>query len=575
MDVKKLMIKTRSIFVGLVFFPFCFPTQATALLLKPDNTDNLFNHQNQQQQAQQQQFEAKAPDVSLSAPITQTQLQFPPETPCFVIQQVSITGQEGLPHWVPVQRLADQGVGHCLGVDGINLLVTDIQNRLIGHGWITSRVLVPEQDLSTGTLKLVVMPGHVQKVVFTDGSSKYSTLYTAMPAREGNLLDLRDIEQGLENLQRLPTVQASMEMVPGDGPGETQIVINRQQSRFWHAGAWVDNTGTKSTGKYQSGVMLALDNPTSLSDLLYVTATRDLSFTDSKNTTNYSAHYSVPFGYWQFAATGSDYEYTQSIAGLNGDIKYRGKSKSLNFQLSNVLYRDATAKTTASYDLFMRETRNFVRDTEIEGQKRRTTAWKVGLNHRQYVGQSTLTAGASYQKGTRWFGAMPAFEETNDPNSSDYATALAEIIQFSASASVPFKIADQSLRFDTQYLHQISDTPLTPQDQFSIGNRWTVRGFDGERTLSANRGWTLRNTLSWVTPVPEQELYLGADYGQIGGHGARDSLGTTLAGGVLGLRGAISPANLSYGLSVGTPFSKPDGFKTDPATLAFSVNWNY
>lgn len=321
--------------------------------------------------------------------------------------------------------------------------------------------------------------------------------------------------------------------------------------------------------------MLALDNPTSLSDLFYITATRDLSFSSSKDTTNYSAHYSVPFGYWQFATTASDYEYTQTIAGMNDDIQYRGKSKSLNLQLSNVLYRDATAKTTATYDVNLRETRNFVRDTEIENQKRRTTSWKLGLNHRQYIGQSTITAGASYQHGTRWFGAMPAFEETNDPSSREYATALAKVMQFTASASIPFHVLDQQLRFETQYLRQISDRQLTPQDQFSIGNRWTVRGFDGERTLSADQGWTLRNTLSWVTPLPNQELYLGADYGEIGGHGTYRNLGNHLAGGAIGLRGAISAANLSYDLSIGTPFSKPDGFKTDPATFAFSVNWNY
>lgn len=172
-----------------------------------------------------------------------------------------VTGQEALPHWVPVQRLANQAIGHCLGVQGINHLVTDIQNRLISHGWITTRVLVPEQDLSSGVLRLVVMPGKVQKVIFTEDSSQYSTLFAAMPARAGNLLDLRDIEQGLENLQRLPTVQASMEMVPGDAPGETQIVINRQQSRYWHAGAWVDNTGSKSTGKNQAGVMFPPQTP--------------------------------------------------------------------------------------------------------------------------------------------------------------------------------------------------------------------------------------------------------------------------------------------------------------------------
>ncbi|MGO2345563.1 MAG: ShlB/FhaC/HecB family hemolysin secretion/activation protein [Providencia sp.] len=569
------MIFVRTLIFGSIFFTFCFPTLAKASLLKPDNTDDLFNRQTQQQQAQQQQFEAKAPDVSLSTPIAKAQLQFPDENPCFKIEQVSITGQEALPHWVPVQRLANQAVGHCIGVEGINLLVTDVQNRLISHGWITSRVLVPEQDLSTGQLNLVVLPGKVQKVVFTDDSSQYSTLYTAMPAHSGNLLDLRDIEQGLENLQRLPTVQASMEMVPGDGPGETQIVINRQQSRYWHAGAWVDNTGSKSTGKNQVGVMLALDNPASLSDLFYITATRDLSFSSDKDTTNYSANYSVPFGYWQFATTASDYEYTQTIAGTNSDIRYRGKSKSLNLQLSNVLYRDATAKTTATYDVNLRETRNFVGETEIENQKRRTTAWKLGLNHRQYVGQSTLNVGASYQHGTRWFGAMPAFEEFSSKGSQDYATALAIIMQFSASASIPFTLAEQPLRFEPQYLRQISDRPLTPQDQFSIGNRWSVRGFDGERTLSADEGWTLRNTLSWTLPVPAQELYVGVDYGKISGRGTDINLGSHLAGGAIGLCGAINPANLSYDFSIGTPFSKPEGFRTDPATFSFSVNWNY
>ncbi|MDJ7444055.1 ShlB/FhaC/HecB family hemolysin secretion/activation protein [Salmonella enterica] len=560
---------------GLLSVTAFSPLLSVASLLRPDNTNTLFQQHEQQQKSQQKTFEARQPDVSLPVSGVKTWLQFPEENPCFRIKQVVVTGQEALPHWVPVHRLASQAVGHCIGIYGINLLVTDMQNRLISHGWITSRLLVPEQDLSTGTLRLVVLPGKIQDVIFTDAPSQYATLYTAMPAHSGNLLDLRDIEQGLENLQRLPTVHASMEMVPGDGPGETLIEIKRRQSRFWHAGAWIDNTGSKSTGKNQAGVMLALDNPTSLSDLFYLTAAHDLSFSGGKETTSYSAHYSVPLGYWQFATTASDYEYTQTIAGANNDIRYRGKSKNLNLQLSHVLYRDSTAKTTAIYDVNLRETRNFVGDTEIGNQKRRTTAWKLGLNHRQYVGQSTISLGGSYQHGTRWFGAMPAFEEFRSKDSQDYATALAMVMQFTASASIPFTLADQSLRFDAEYSRQMSSRPLTPQDQFSIGNRWTVRGFDGERTLSADEGWTLRNTLSWALPVPAQELYVGADYGKISGRWTDMNSGTHLAGGVAGLRGAINPASLSYDLSVGTPFSKPDGFRTDPATFTFSVSWNY
>ncbi|HGJ5875400.1 MAG TPA: ShlB/FhaC/HecB family hemolysin secretion/activation protein [Arsenophonus sp.] len=43
--------------------------------------------------------------------------------------------------------------------------------------------------------------------------------------------------------------------------------------------------------------MLALDNPTSLSDLFYITAIRDDIFSDNQHPINYSIHYSLPLGY--------------------------------------------------------------------------------------------------------------------------------------------------------------------------------------------------------------------------------------------------------------------------------------
>lgn len=552
-----------------------YSLSAHAIPQGPGQADTHFQQNAQQQQAQQHRFGAHAPDVSLSADTPPSSLSFPQETPCFVIRAVTLSGKESLPRWVPLQRLADRAVGHCLGVKGINQLVAEVQNRLIGHGWITTRVLVPEQDLSSGYLSLVIIPGKIEKVSLTEGSAQFSTLYTTVPAHEGGLLDLRDIEQGLENLQRLPGVTATMELVPGEGPGETLIVIDRQQPRFWRAGAWLDNTGSKYTGKNQAGIMLALDNLTSLSDLFYITASRDLSFASDKHTANHSLHYSVPLGYWQLSTTGSEYQYKQTVAYKDQSVSYQGKSKSLNLQLSNVLFRSAGAKTTAAWDLNLRETRSLLQQTEIENQLRRTTAWKFAVAHRQFVGHTTLNMGASYQRGVPWLGAKPAPESYQRQESENYATTRAIIMQLSASARVPFTVGQQALRFDSDYLRQIGRRGLTPQDQFSIGNRWTVRGFDGERILSADDGWSLRNTLSCTTPLPTQELYLGADYGSVSGRYKKMNVGSHLAGGAIGVRGAIVPANLSYDLLVGTPLSRPDGFKTDHASLAFSVNWNY
>ncbi|WHP79579.1 ShlB/FhaC/HecB family hemolysin secretion/activation protein [Edwardsiella anguillarum] len=535
-----------------------------------------FQQQELQQKARNDALTPKAPDIRLSenAP-SPSHLIFPEETPCFAINQVMLTGQDALPHWIPLTRLANQAVGHCVGVKGINLLMSALQNRLINHGWVTSRVLAPQQDLSRGVLQLRIVPGIVRDVQLTPSSSSRFSLYSAMPARRGNLLDVRDIEQGLENLQRLPTVTARMALHPGEAPGESDILVERTQSRFWRVGAWVDDTGTRDTGRYQGGVMLALDNPTSFSDLLYVTASRDLGFTGGKSNKSLSGHYSVPFGYWLLGITASDYDYHQTVAGRNADILYAGKSRSLDVQLSRVLHRNATSKTIATYDVLVRETRNFISNVEIGDQQRRTSAWRLGLTHHRYLGGATLDVGGSYQRGTRWFGALPAPEEQWD----DYGgvTALSKILSWNASITVPFTLAGQAFSWNTTWRRQMSNTPLTPQDEFSIGNRWTVRGFDGERMLSATNGWTVQNTLAWRTPLPAQELYLGADYGEVSGNSTTlsDLTGRHLAGSVLGVRGADSSVGVSYDLFTGLPLSKPTGFKTDPVTFGFSLSWNY
>lgn len=541
---------------------FLLPAQAA-------EPDNQFIIQQQRQKALEQQLTPPVPDVRLSEPSSSFgKIAFPVETPCFPIRNVSLTGQDALPRWLPLQRIADQAQGRCLGGKGINLLMSTMQNRLVDHGWITTRVLAPTQDLKSGTLKLAIVPGYIRHVRLTEDSDDYIQLYSSFPAHEGNLLDLRDIEQGLENLQRLPTVEASMEIVPGEQPGESDVVITRKQSKMWRLGLSLDDAGTETTGRYQGGVTLSLDNPFSLSDLLYVSASHDLNDHGGKGSKNYTGHYSVPFGYWTLGVTGSDYDYHQTVAGQNQDYRYSGKSKNLDVQLSRVLHRSGSQKTTVTADVLARETRNYVDDTEVGVQRRQTAGWRLGLQHRHYIGQASVDAGVSYQRGTRWFGAQPAPEEAFGE-----ATALSKILQLNAQLDLPFEIGTQQFRYNVQYLRQISNTPLTPQDQFAIGNRWTVRGFDGERTLNASHGWYVRNDLGWSTPLPNQELYLGADYGEVGGYSSDPLIGKHLAGGVVGLRG--SAFNTGYDLFAGTPFSKPDGFHTSSLTLGFNLNWSW
>lgn len=207
-------------FAPLCLYSFIFTTAMLPLktpAVTPANEPLILQRQN----ALEQQLRPTVPDVRLTPPASGfSRLVFPQEKPCFPLNRVVLKGTGALPHWLPLQRIAGQAVGHCLGGKGINLLMSALQNRLIDHGYITTRVLAPSQDLKSGELKLSILAGKIRQVMLTPESNRYFTLYSAFPAHAGDLLDLRDIEQGLENLQRLPTVQASMEIVPGKAPGE-------------------------------------------------------------------------------------------------------------------------------------------------------------------------------------------------------------------------------------------------------------------------------------------------------------------------------------------------------------------
>lgn len=531
--------------------------------------DEQFILQQQRQRALEEQLTPPVPDVRLSETAKNVgQIDFPAESPCFVIHDVTLKGYDALPHWLPLQRIANQATGKCLGAQGINLLMSTLQNRIISHGWTTTRVLAPAQDLKSGHLQLAVIPGTIRHVSLTPDSNQWLWLYSAFPAHDGNLLDLRDIEQGLENLQRLPTVQVDMDIVPADQPGESDVIVSRQQSKFWRLGASLDDSGTTSTGRYMGGLTLSLDNPLGLSDLFWFSVNHDLQTGREKGNQNLSAQWSVPVGWWAFSLTGSDYHYHQTVAGLNGDYRYSGKSQSLTGQVSRILHRSSAQKTTLSYEVQSRTTRNYISDTEIEVQRRHVSSWKAGLQHRHYIGPATLDASISYQRGTRWFGAQPAPEETFNEG-----TALGRILHTDARLSLPFELVSQRFRYDVAWQRQSSNTPLTSQDQFSLGGRWTVRGFDGERTLSADNGWLARNDFSWQTPLTGTEFYLAADYGEVSGRSADARVGDHLAGGAAGLRGTLW--RTGFDVFAGVPFSRPDGFKTSPATFGFSLNRDF
>lgn len=151
--------------------------------------------------------------ISLTAPAQ------PADSRCFPIEEIELKGADSLSA-SERESVFQSYIGQCLGVSQLNELLKVITNRYIDRGLVTSRAYLPQQDLSQGHLQVLVVEGKLESFK-GDDNSKLSSRELAMsfPGQPGNQLDLREIEQAIDQLNRLPSNQAQMELAPGSEVG--------------------------------------------------------------------------------------------------------------------------------------------------------------------------------------------------------------------------------------------------------------------------------------------------------------------------------------------------------------------
>lgn len=539
-----------------------------------DLSQRLTTQESLRQQERERARRQPSPDVRLQALIPSGEPERPPtgESPCFEITRIELVGEAAEPFQWALAAVDTAARDRCLGAGGINLLMKRVQNAIVARGYVTTRILAAPQDLKTGVLKLTLIPGRIRAIRFAEGTDARATRWNAFPAGPGDLLNLRDIEQALENFKRVPSADADIRIAPAvdtnAGPGESDLIVAWKQAFPWRVSLFADDAGGKATGRYQGGATFSYDHWWTLNDLFYLSFNHDLGGGEPgrHGTRGYSAHYSLPLGDWLLSLSGGKNSYYQSVPGPGLTNIYSGASHSGEIKLGRLIHRDAMSKTSATLSGWLRASNNAINEVEVEPQRRRMAGWELGITQRRFLATATLDTRISYRRGTGALGSLRAPEENFGEGSSRLRLISAE-----AQLDLPFSLGEQRLRYSGRWRAQWNATPLVPQDRFAIGGRYSVRGFDGENNLAGDQGWFLRNDLA-LTLKPGHEFYLGIDHGEVGGPASNGLLGQRLSGAVLGLRGGYN--GFSWDLFAGRPLAKPQGFPTSERVLGFSLNWS-
>ena len=360
------------------------------------------------QEAEERSLRQSQPDVRLTVPSVaedSESFSLPEETPCFRIDRLQLEGHPpSLFSWLE-KHLAVYA-GRCIGHQGINRIVQRTSALIIDKGYITTRLGVPEQDLTSGTLRLVLVPGVIRAIRIV-GDSPEHNWRSAFPVRPGDLLNLRDIEQGLEQMKRVPSQDVSIDIAPGETPGESDLVLTVKQSKPWRLGLTLDDSGGQVTGRLQASLNASLDNLLGLNDLFSFSVNNDAERApQQRGTAGQSFLYSVPWGNWTLSLSDSVSRYLLTAQGANQRFQFSGDSHNQEIKLQRLVYRDQAAKTTLQFRLLSRESRSYMEDIEILLQHRRTTTAELGVAHRQYFGTKQLDLLLAYRQGVPWVGGQ-------------------------------------------------------------------------------------------------------------------------------------------------------------------------
>ncbi|WP_254473163.1 ShlB/FhaC/HecB family hemolysin secretion/activation protein [Bartonella sp. B1098] len=446
---------------------------------------------------------------------------------CFAIHDIIVDGVYHIKKRA-IAAVTEPYVGRCIGLVDIQLLIKRLTKIYLDQGYVTARFYIPDQDIkSSKTLKLAVIEGKLSEIYYNGlpASPHNHVVWSAFPGLEGHILNMRDIEQGLDQINRLFSAHAQSELLPGREEGSTIVNINNQPDKAFKVSVSHDNLGQSSTGYARYSAGLKLENILGLNDAW------DFSYQRSQtdywggsqqegHSNNISASVSIPYGYWTFGLNGYAYNYQSIIKGNFSDIETTGDSSELHASTSRVLHRNSVSLTTLNLGLSYRRTNNYLLGNKIEVGSRQYSVANFGISHSRQLLGGTWTFDISYLQGLPLFHSV----KKHAPGAGDAEPRFAK---FTGTLNImtPFEVSGWNFVLSNLFSGQYSPHNLLAAEQISLGSASNVRG-TRESLVFGNNGFFIRNdlmlrTIPWRNNATLKKVfgelrpYVGLDYGRV------------------------------------------------------------
>lgn len=433
-----------------------------------------------------------------------------------------------------IENLKKKYVGKRGGKNVINF-VKELENLYLEKGYITTRVKIDieNSNFEAGKIQCIVIEGYIENIVM-NGESNNSKIFASFPTKEKEVLNIKDLDQGIDNLNSISVNNAKLDILAGENLGGSIIDIKNETSKKISAAVNYNNLGQKSTGEERIKLALTIEDFLGINDSFTGSYQRKLGRNKKYNDNeNFSFYYRIPFKYWEFSIIKDQSEYKNTITGLGQSYKSTGISKNINYSLRRVIHRNEVGKTTLGLTLTNKETKNYIDDEKLILSSRKLSVLKLDIGHQRRLFNGMFFGEIAYYEGLKRFGA-----ERDDWEYKDSTSPKAQFQKYTMDINwyKPFKINNQNFSYRFSFSGQYSDDILYSSEKMSIGDDTTVRGFK-ENSIMGDKGIYIRNELAYNYNFLEP--FIAYDIGRVKDvtkDEYYEKYGTELSGASIGVR---------------------------------------
>lgn len=456
----------------------------------------------------------------------------------FHISQINLEDNEKLLNEIEKEKILGKYLDRDLGSTDITNLITDLTNRLIEKGYVTSTASLSENNnLNSETLNLKIISGKIEKIILNeDDSLDKLKKYFLVSTKEEKVLNVRDLDTTTENFNYLEANNMTMEIIPSDKENYSIIKLKNEMKDKFTISLLTNNYGEDNqNGIWRGGTSINIDSPLGIGDRVYfsyMTVHKKKADRSWKRTTESLKPGEIlpigPKGYdptkdtlpykreldlYNFRYTMKFRDYTLSLGSSRSEnissfytptTIYDMETMSSNFSvnLDKILWRNQKSKLSLGVGLKRKHNKSYIEDTLLSD--RILTIGDISLNGTTVFYGGIFGITLDYERGLRALGA------SNTPK--------AEFKKYSLNLNY-YKPLTKKLvyRFNTLTSH--SKDVLYASEKQSIGGVGSVPGYHRRGNIMGDRAIEIENELSYKIIDSEKigrlSPYISYSYGAV------------------------------------------------------------